>query len=949
MLFKFWRLKSFLKIVFCVLIALASDNLMAQHRSKMNVELNAETKTLSIQQEITFFNQSNDSISTIVLNDWNNAYSDKNTPLGKRFSDEFYRGFHLAKEEERGNTTNLTILNKDKLFLSWHKTKNNPDYITVDLRNKLAPNQKVTLYLTYFSKIPSNKFTKYGYAENGDLNLKNWFLTPARYENKTFVKYNNSNLDDIANGICDYTIHFKIPKELTLTTDLNVVEQTGDKTHSDYLLEGENRTDFSLFIESKSGFKSYYNDLNEVISNINNEKLDEIQKIIVINRIANFTNDFIGIYPHQKIVVSQTNYDRNPFYGLNQLPSFLNPFEEDFLFEIKFLKTYLETYLKNSLHLDPRKDNWIYDALQMDAMIKYIEQYHPDTKMLGRASRYKLLKSYNLANLKFNEQYSYFYMLMARKNLDQTLGSTKTDLIKFNEQIASKYRAGLSIRFLDNYLQNDIVKNSIREFYIKNKTQQTSSADFENILKTNATKNINWFFTTIVNSRELIDYKFSKVSQTQNDVTFSVKNKTEIPIPIPIYGIRKGNIVFKEWLDLKECDSTFTLKRNHADKIILNYRNEVPEYNLRNNWKKLEGFFPNNRPIKFVFMKDLEDPYYNQILYVPSVTYNFYDGISPGLRLHNKTVLDKPFIFDIAPAFSTKTKNVSGNGALIINENYRDSKLFNIRYTLSGAYFHYAPDATYTKISPSIEFRIRETNFRDNRKQGIIIRQVIVNREKSELISTNFGENYSVINARYFNTKTEITNHISSSSDIQFSKKFGKIAAEIEYRKLFESNRQINLRLFAGTFLYNKSNSDYFSFALDRSTDYLFDYNFYGRSESTGFFSQQYIQAEGGFKSKLNIPFANQWMVTLNGSVNIWNWIELYGDLGLIKNKSKNGHFVYDSGIRLNFVTDYFELYLPIYSNNGLEINQKNYNEKIRFVVTFSPKTLINLFNRKWF
>ena len=538
---------------------------------------------------------------------------------------------------------------------------------------------------------------------------------------------------------------------------------------------------------------------------------------------------------------------------------------------------------------------------------------------------------------------------MARKNLDQTLGSTKTDLIKFNEQIASKYRAGLSIRFLDNYLQNDIVKNSIREFYIKNKTQQTSSADFENILKTNATKNINWFFTTIVNSRELIDYKFSKVSQTQNDVTFSVKNKTEIPIPIPIYGIKKGDIVFKEWLDLKECDSTFTLKRNHADKIILNYKNEVPEYNLRNNWKKLEGFFPNNRPIKFVFMKDLEDPYYNQILYVPSVTYNFYDGISPGLRLHNKTVLDKPFIFDIAPAFSTKSKNVSGNGALIINENYRDSKLFNIRYTLSGAYFHYAPDATYTKISPSIEFRIRETNFRDNRKQGIVIRQVIVNREKSELISTNFGENYSVINARYFNTKTEITNHISSSSDIQFSKKFGKIAAEIEYRKLFESNRQINLRLFAGTFLYNKSNSDYFSFALDRPTDYLFDYNFYGRSESTGFFSQQYIQAEGGYKSKLNIPFANQWMVTLNGSVNIWNWIELYGDLGLIKNKSKNGHFVYDSGIRLNFVTDYFELYLPIYSNNGLEINQKNYNEKIRFVVTFSPKTLINLFNRKWF
>lgn len=942
-------MKSFLSITFSVFLLLVANHLAAQHRSTMYVEFTPDTQTLSIQQELIFFNQSNDSINTLVLNDWNNAYSDKNTPLGKRFSDEFYRGFHLAKDEERGSTRNLTILDENKLFLSWNRTSTNPDYVTVDLREKLAPNQKLTLYLTYFTKIPSAKFTGFGYTENGEWNLKNWFLSPARYENQSFVKYSNCNLDDIANGICDYTIHFKIPKELQLTTDLNVTEHSSNKSQTDYLLQGDKRTDFSLLINSTSKFKSYHNELNEVISNINDNQLDEIQKVIIINRIANFTNEYIGSYPYQKIIISQTNYDRNPFYGLNQLPTLLNPFENDFLFEIKFLKTYLETYLKNSLHLDPRKDNWIYDALQMDAMIKYIEQYHPNKKMLGKASKFKLLKSYNIANLKFNEQYSYFYMLMARKNLDQALGSAKTDLIKFNEQIASKYRAGLSIRFLDSYLQNNIVKKSIREFYIKNKAQQTSSTDFENILKTNATKNIDWFFSTIVNSRELIDYKFSNVSQTKNSVTFSVKNKTEIPIPIPIYGVKNGAIVFKEWLDIKECDSTFTLKRNQADKIILNYKNEVPEYNLRNNWKKLEGFFPNNRPIKFVFMKDLEDPYYNQILYVPFLTYNFYDGMSPGLRLHNKTVLDKPFIFDLAPSFSTKSKNVSGNGAFIINENYRDSKLYNIRYVLSGAYFHYAPDATYTKISPSVEFKIREANLRDNRKQGIFIRQVIVNREKSEIVSTNLGENYSVFNARYFNTKTEITKHFSSSNDIQFSKEFGKIATEIEYRKLLESNRQINLRFFVGAFLYNKSKSDYFSFALDRPTDYLFDYNFYGRSESTGFFSQQYIQAEGGFKSKLNTPFANQWMVTLNGSINIWNWVEFYGDLGLVKNNSATSHFAYDSGIRFNFVTDYFEIYLPVYSNNGLEINQKNYSDKIRFVVTFSPKTLINLFNRKWF
>jgi hypothetical protein len=78
-------------------------------------------------------------------------------------------------------------------------------------------------------------------------------------------------------------------------------------------------------------------------------------------------------------------------------------------------------------------------------------------------------------------------------------------------------------------------------------------------------------------------------------------------------------------------------------------------------------------------MKDLEDPYYNQILYVPSISYNLYDGITPGLRLHNKTILDKPFTFDINPSYSTRS-NLSGSGSIAVNQNYRNSTLFNVRY-----------------------------------------------------------------------------------------------------------------------------------------------------------------------------------------------------------------------------------------------------------------------------
>ncbi|EJF99919.1 hypothetical protein [Flavobacterium sp. F52] len=915
----------------------------------MEVAVNLELKTLNIKQDITYHNTTNDTLVSIVLNDWNNAFADKNTPLARRFSDEFYRGFHLAKAVDRGKTTIINLTETNFSALEWERSAEDPDYITVRLNRKLLPNEKIDLHLNYIVKIPNDKFTHFGFDQNGGMLLKNWFLSPARFENGLFVKYNNFNLDDIANAVSDYEVEIKIPNQYSITTDLNPVSKDStNQSYNIYSFSGKNRTDLSLYIEKQNSFRIYDNGSLQVLTNLRNKKIDEFQKAIIINRVVSYAEKFIGKYPHERITVSQADYDRNPFYGLNQLPSFISPFEDDFMFEIQFLKTFLNNYLKNSLRLDPRKDNWVYDGIQIYTMMKYMEEHHQDEKMLGRLSDMKLFKSYNITNLTFNEQYSYYYMLMARKNLDQPLGDPKNTLIKFNEQIASKYRAGLSLSYLDDYLNYDIVPKSVKEFYNLNQFGQSNRYDFEKILTQKSPTNIDWFFKTIIDSRDIIDYKFSNVSRTADSVTFSVKNKTGIYAPIPIYGIKKKEVVFKEWIEPTKKDSVYAFSRKNADKIVINYNNEVPEYNQRNNWRSLKHVAL-NRPIKFNFAKDLEDPDYNQILYIPTLNYNYYDGFTPGIRFHNKTILDKPFNFDINPAYSIKAGTISGSSAFSWNQYYRNSTLYNVRYSISQNYFHYAPDATYLRLNPMVVFRIREKDFRDNRKQAFMFRQVMVNREASSYITDNSEPNYSVFNARYSNTKTELIDHFNFMTDLQFSSGFGKVSGEVEYRRLFENNKKLNLRLFAGSFLYNTTNSDYFSFGLDRPTDYLFDYNLFGRSESTGFFSQQYVIAEGGFKSQLEPSYANQWMTTLNASYAIWNWVELYGDIGFLKNKHQNEFFAYDSGVRLNLVPDYFELYFPVYSNNGWEISQPKYNEKIRFIITFSPKTLVTLFTRKWF
>ncbi|MEZ0128508.1 aminopeptidase, partial [Flavobacterium sp. LBUM151] len=128
---------------------------------------------------------------------------------------------------------------------------------------------------------------------------------------------------------------------------------------------------------------------------------------------------------------------------------------------------------------------------------------------------------------------------------------------------------------------HDIVPASVKEFYKLNKTQQTNRSDFESILTKNSPKNIDWFFETIIDSREIIDYKFSNVSRTKDSVQFSINNRTGIYAPIPIYGIKKNQIVFKEWIEPKNNDSDIILTEKMRIKLLLimimRFRNTIRE------------------------------------------------------------------------------------------------------------------------------------------------------------------------------------------------------------------------------------------------------------------------------------------------------------------------------------------------------------------------------------
>ncbi|WP_037348973.1 metalloprotease [Sediminibacter sp. Hel_I_10] len=939
-------------ILICLLVFTSLS--FCQNSIDIKASLDVQQKTIAVSQNIRYQNTSQDTLNTIYLNDWNNAYSTKKTPLAKRFTEEFNDKFHFAKSEQRGYTT-ITDL-KDDLgnSLNYNTTKAFPDVVEVSLKQPLLPNSYYDLSITYNIVVPDDTFTGYGISEDLNFHLKYWYLTPAVYDGKWEI-YSNKNLDDLYVPPSDMTMEITFPLGYQLVSELNTTNIKQTTSGQTYSLEGKQRVNTILILNKRSDYKFVQTDDFTIMSNVDAKGISPEEKALITDKITRFITEQLGAYPHERLLITNNDYKKDPLYGLNQLPDFIRPFPDNFQYELKLLKTALNNYLENTLIINPRKDYWLRDGIQIYYLMKYVEDNYPDTKLIGTLADIWGVRSFHAADLKYNDQFNLFYMQMARTNRDQALTTSKDSLLKFNANIAGKYKAGIGLRYLDDFVNSGVVETQLSEYLRNHKLKVTNSQTFENELKKNTPKNIDWFFTDYINTRAKIDFKIDKVVKTKDSIKLTIKNKRDNQMPVSLFTLGNDSILSKSWVENISHLKTVTIARDSIEKLALNYDNTIPEFNLRDNYRSLKGFLFNNKPFQFRVFKDVEDPYYNQIFLMPLVEFNnIYDGLTLGAKFYNKTLLRKRLNYKFSPQYATKSKSFTGGGSVGYTHNIENQNLYNISYGFGAKYNAFAEDSFVTVLTPSLSFVFRnDDDFRSNESRLLNFRYLSISRDFSDtIVLDDFDEpDYSVLNVRYVKSNPGLVNFSKWFYDLQFAQKFGKISLNYEYRKLSETNRQFNFRVFAGSFLFNKTdaNSNYFSFALDRPTDYLFDYNYLGRSEDTGIYSQQIIIAEGGFKSKLDTAFANQWMVTSNVSTTIWKYIEGYGDIGLLKNKSRNPAFVYDSGIKVDLVTDYFELYFPVYSNLGWEIAQPNYDQKIRIKFTLDPGALLGLFRRKWY
>lgn len=592
-------------------------------------------------------------------------------------------------------------------------------------------------------------------------------------------------------------------------------------------------------------------------------------------------------------------------------------------------------YLNNKINLNKRESHWVYKGLEIFIIDKYINQYYPNVKFLGRISGISLLKNYEISKMSFNDLFLNYSEYVQRLNLHQADDQSSEFLTRINQEIASPYHSGVGLIYIENLIGEKDFRN-----IIQNIDKVNTRKDLNNLFLNFSKTDLSWFIEDYIGKRLSLDLKIKKINRNK----LQIEEKNNISIPYSVGFLKNDSVVLnlanKEYkkIDIPNID---------FDYVAINPIVSLPESNKNNNWVYNKSK-SNLKPLKVKFLGDLENPKYKNLYLRPEVTYNLYDGISPGFNILNKGVKNKPFTYEVFTQYASKEKTLVGSLNFKyqinneVNNNY--STIFNLFYTTN----HYKKNLRFQVFSPSVRVNFRDNkNLRSKVKKSITLSLFNVNKD-TYVQEDNLLDKYSIYNLGYYYSDIGIIKYLKTSINTEFSDNFGKINLVFDYRRLLKSNRQFQARVYLGKFFWNNDQFNNFNYNLGRSSGYLFLDNYLGRSERTGLLSQQFIMAGGGFKSFFEDPTTNNFMLTTNLNIGIWKWIEGYLDLGMLKNSSEDSRYYYGTGIRLNLLPDFFELYFPISSNNGLDLNDFQYSKNIRFIVSYNLESLGKLFSRRW-
>jgi len=988
-----------------VLLGFISNQLLAQadyFQQRVNyqikVKLNDVKHELLAFETIEYTNNSPNALEFIYFHLWPNAYKDNSTAFAKQELENGSTWFHFSKPVERGFIDSLDFRVNGET-VKWEYDKDNIDICKLILNVPLKSGEKIVITTPFHVKIPIC-FSRLGHT-NQQYQISQWYPKPAVYDKYGWHQFPYLDMGEFYSEFGTFDVSITLPENYVVGATGNLMNEDERAWLDKKVEETKNKTSFDKkdmkFPESSPKLKTlnYHEENIHDFAWFADKRYNVYKGEVVLPKSGRkvttwtmFTNDCADEWKNSISFVSDAVFYYSKWYGeypYNNCTAVRGSLEAGGAMEyptITVVGNIGNALMVENATMHEVGHNWFYgilgfnerefpmldEGLNSFSERRYMIVKYPDKKLYEIGLPEGIANVAGLKDVPFKKYYEMLYFVLARTNTDQPQKIHSTKLTSFNYGGVIYHKSALTYNYLLNYLGEDTFNKAMQTFFEQWKFKHPYPEDLKKCFEDVTGKNLSWYFDDILGTNKKIDYAISGVKN--DEVT--IKNKASLNTPFCISGIDKGNnVLFTNWYDGFEGKKEIKFNPENVSKLKIDYYEAIPEVNRKNNTIRTNGILRKVEPLNLKMVQLFDNPDRTQLGILPSMGWNNYNQFMLGAVFYNYIYVSK-FSYQLMPMYGFGSNSLAGSGKLTYHIYPKGTIIQNIYLSLSGIQYAYESNSSSNFQRLRLQSDIL---FKKSYPRSPITNKLTLNGVYSSLVADSSG---SGKDAMFYNLKYSFTNSTrlhpySFNVNLQYNENFMKTWLVTDYHVPYDrSGRGLNLRFFAGSFIFSNANllSNY-EFKLSGTTgaeDYLYEDTYLGRFENikgngNELLSKQFVKDQGGFTTYAPYISTDKWMVSFTASTaipklpfNLYGTIATYDNAGDTKwsvvtndNKIKTVQsklLAYETGIEFN-LNDVFIVYFPLVTSHDIkEISNcltSNYGEKIRFTLRLNK---LNFFEK---
>ena len=922
---------------------------------EITATLDTAFHTLRGTIDITYTNQSSQSLDSLGIHLWPNAYKERNTALVKQKLNQGDLTLYRAREEELGGLYDLNFSSTDQeihllvdplhIDIGW-----------IQLTMPLPPGSTIHITSPYLLKIPKS-FSRLGRTGHS-YQLTQWYPHIAVLDEQGWHTMPYLDQGEFFNDFADYkiTIQTRASYNIAATGSLVSTEQIGPLTRRIY--HADNVIDFAWFTAPLYMHEKKMIDVGgnqNVELNIFAEPLHEHwgEAIVYAERAMKFYSEWLGPYPYPQMSVVYTPGSRAGYMEYPMLAQISDTYDPQFLDRVithEIGHTWLYAILANN----ERENSWLDEGFNSFLENEYMNSYyeHPvEFALPGIVNSRHSMDAYDALQ----------HIVRSGGDLEPPVAGPERQ--KSNQYIFSAYiLPAQGLKLLMAQVGQDTMKRMLGNYFDKHKFTHVSSLDVRNSFEEVCKCDLSWYFDDWIYHAHEVDYRIRNWDQNKNEL--KVENKSDYALPLLVSEFSEDSLVSTQWMPGFEGVKNIQLKSN-TDEIRL-YDGLMA---VNKHWQM------NVRPRKFLPAVGILPKIGNydrpSMAFTPIIGYNLTDGGMPGIAMTTDLIPQPGLKFLLMPMYGIESKKFRyhGEGRYIgdIPNKTFDKMLLgfaasNFGYNVDT---HYLFRDHYTRLSPSIAFRLKEPSAYSHMTRWLKYRYVDIQQfygrgiDFEDFVYADEQRHYGVHELSFEMSSDTVVKPFKSNLSIQAGQGF--IRLNLRYNQHFrgkDRKRGIWVHGFAGwlpvykqpkanvLFTFNGITSNgYFS------RDYMYDEWLLGRNAPDGNLSRQIFLKDAGLKTLANFGISEKWMAGAGFSAALpFNFVHFYLDAAAYDGIEEKISFSYSGGLSVIIIKDAFEIYIPLIESKDIRESltyqvRDQWFDRISFLASFklaNPLTLLD-------